>query len=188
MGMPATPESVTTLDEFFALPEQSGSGRQELLDGIFVVSPEASLRHQRAAFQLGQLLHPALADLSDLELFTSPGDIVLGPRTAVQPDVFVIPRPRSSSAHWRDVGLPVLVVEILSPWTATRDRVAKRALYQQAGIPEYWIVDLDARIIERWRPDDQRPEILVENFAWRVPGTEREIQVDLPSFFGRVLD
>jgi Uma2 family endonuclease len=188
MGMPATPESVTTLDEFFALPEQSGSGRQELLDGHLVVSPEASLRHQRAAFQLGQLLYPALVALPDLELFTSPGDIVLGPRTVVQPDVFVIPWPRSSSVHWRDVGLPVLVVEILSPRTATRDRVGKRALYQQAGIPEYWIVDLDAWIIERWRPDDQRPEILVENFAWRVPGTEREIQVDLPSFFGRVLD
>ena len=188
MGMPATPESVTTLDEFFALPEQSGSGRQELLDGRFLVSPEASLRHQRAAFQLGRLIFPALAGLTDLELFTSPGDIILSPRTVVQPDVFVIPRPRSSSVHWRGVGLPVLVVEILSPRTATRDRVAKRALYQQAGIPEYWIVDLDARLIERWRPDDQRPEILVENLAWRVPGAERDIQLDLLTFFGRVLD
>jgi Uma2 family endonuclease len=188
MGMPATPESVTTLDEFFALPEQSGSGRQELLDGIFVVSPEASLRHQRAAFQMGQLLHPALMNRADLELFTSPGDIVLGSRTVVQPDVFVIPRPKSSSISWRNVGLPVLVVEILSRRTAPRDRVAKRILYQHARIPEYWIVDLDARLIERWRPDDQRPEILVEHLAWRIPGAEQDIELDLPRFFERVLD
>jgi hypothetical protein len=38
----------------------------------------------------------------------------------------------------------------------------KRRLNQRAGISQYWIVDLDARIIERWHPEDDRPEILMD--------------------------
>src|SRR6266540_2748363 len=99
MGMPATPRDVTTLEEFFALPED-GVRRHELLDGTYVVSPEASLRHQRAAFALGRILLPALTDRPDLELFALPGDIVLDQRTVVEPDLFVIPRPGSAEVHW----------------------------------------------------------------------------------------
>jgi hypothetical protein len=33
-------------------------------------------------------------------------------------------------------------------------------------VPEYWVVDLDARLIERWRPDDARPEILTDRIEW----------------------
>jgi Uma2 family endonuclease len=187
MGMPAVPSSVTTLDEFFALPED-GTRRHELLDGAYVVSPEASLRHQRAALALGRLIQPALTERPDLELFSIPGDIVLGHTTVVEPDLFVIPRPASADVHWRDVGRPVLVAEILSPGTAARDRGVKRRIYQQAGIPEYWIVDLDSRLIERWRPDDDRPEILRESLTWTAPGSGSAFGIDLTAFIREVLE
>jgi Uma2 family endonuclease len=187
MGMPAVPSSVTTLDQFFALPEDNAR-RRELLDGTYVVSPEASLRHQRAAFALGRILLPSLADRPDLELFPIPGDIVLGPRTVVEPDLFVIPRPTSSDVQWRDVGRPVLVVEILSSSTAARDRGVKRRMYQQAAIPEYWIIDLDSRLVERWQPGDDRPEILRERLTWQPPGSKEPFEVDLLKFFSEVLD
>ncbi len=70
--------------------------------------------------------------------------------------------------HWREVARPILAVDILSPGTAGRDRGIKRHLYQQAGVPEYWIVDLDSRLVERWRPADERPEILSETVSWQV--------------------
>jgi Uma2 family endonuclease len=187
MGMPATPHDVTTLDEFFALPED-GVRRHELLDGTYVVSPEASLRHQRAAFALGRILLPGLTDRPDLELFALPGDIVLGQRTVVEPDLFVIPLPGSAEVHWREVGRPLLVIEILSSSTAARDRGVKRRIYQQAGIPEYWIVDLDARLVERWRPEDERPEIIRETLPWQPPGSSSALEVDLVDFFSGVLD
>lgn len=57
MGMAAVPPSVTTLDEFFALPEDN-SRRHELLDGVYVVSPNPNFRHQRASFALGRALLP----------------------------------------------------------------------------------------------------------------------------------
>lgn len=187
MGMPAIPHSVTTLDEFFALPEDN-SCRQELLEGVYVVSPNPTFRHQRAVMVLYHCLLPALDGHPDLLLFPVPGDIVLGPRTVVEPDMFVLPKPPNVHLHWREVPPPLVVIEILSPGTAIRDRGVKRRLYQEAGIPEYWIVDLDARLVERWRPGDERPEILSETLPWKVFEAAAPFELDLAAFFAEVLD
>jgi len=195
MGMPAVPPSVTTLDEFFALPEDS-SCRQELLDGVHVVSPNPTPLHQWAVMELYYRLKPALEGHSDLVLFPIPGDIVLGPRTVVVPDLFVVPRPPSVYVHWREVARPILAIEVLSPRSASRDRGIKRRLYQQAEVPEYWIVDLDARLVERWRPGDDRPEIpslrsgqaLSETLTWQPSESASPFELDLTAFFAEVLD
>jgi Uma2 family endonuclease len=122
------------------------------------------------------------------QLFSSPADVVLGPRTLVQPDLFVVQRqPGKPLRRWEDVGVPVLAVEILSPTTAPRDRGAKRRIYQRAGVGEYWIVDLDARLIERWRSQDTRPEILDERVVWKV-GEVPELEIDVGALFARVLE
>jgi Uma2 family endonuclease len=186
MGMPATPHGVTTLEEFFALPEDKVR-RHELLDGAYVVTPMPTYRHQRAVTLLYERLKPALAGRPDLVLFPVPGDIVLGPRSVVEPDLFVIPRPASPDIHWRDVSLPQLAVEVLSRGTAARDRGIKRHLYQNAGVPEYWIVDLDSRLVERWRPEDERPQILRDLLVWQPAGSDAGFEIDLGEFFGEVL-
>jgi len=82
--------------------------------------------------------------------------------------------------------VPVLAIEILSPATASRDRGAKRRLYSHAGVAEYWIVDLDARLIERWRPGDVRPEILDDRLVWQV-GDLPETTIEVPALFARAL-
>lgn len=73
----------------------------------------------------------------------------------------------SPPSDWPEVGIPRLIVELLSHSTARHDRITKRAVYQECGVPEYWIVDLDARLVERWRPGDERPEILDRALDWR---------------------
>jgi Uma2 family endonuclease len=169
MGMPALYPPVTTIEELLALPEDGL--RHELLDGVHVVTPAPQLLHQRAVVRLCFHLRDALAGRDDAEVFTSPADVVLGPRTLVQPDVFLVRRePGRKLARWADVGVPLLAIEILSPTTAPRDRGVKRRIYQRAGIGEYWIVDLDARLIERWRPEDSRPEVLDPELEWSLPG------------------
>jgi putative restriction endonuclease len=104
-----------------------------------------------------------------------------------QPDVFVVPR-----NEWRRVireGYParelLLAVEVLSPSNARDDRVRKRPGYQR-HVSEYWIVDLEARLIERWRPGDDRPEILTERLTWHPSGARVAMTVELPPFFARV--
>ncbi|MGH7515834.1 MAG: Uma2 family endonuclease [Gemmatimonadales bacterium] len=183
--MPATPQEVTTLEEFFALPEDRAR-RHELLDGTYVVTPSPSYRHQKAVMALYERLRAAVAARSDLTLLPLPGDIVLGPRSVVEPDLFLIPRPASSNVHWRDVTTPLLAVEVLSRGTAARDRGVKRQLYQKARVPEYWIVDLDSRLIERWRPEDERPEILRDKLVWQPPGSSEVAEIDLAKFFAEV--
>jgi Uma2 family endonuclease len=186
MGMAATPAQVTTLEEFFALPEDN-SHRHELLDGVYLVSQPPSYRHQVAVMELFRRLQPALADRPDLILFPVLGDIVLGPRSVVQPDLFIVPRPASAEVHWRDMAVPLLAIEVLSPGSAARDRGIKRQLYQHAAVPEYWIVDLDSRLVERWRPGDSRPEILREVLTWVVPGSHMPFELGLAEFFANLL-
>jgi Uma2 family endonuclease len=169
MVMPAAPPSVTTIAALLALPDDGL--RHELLDGVHVVTPAPALLHQRAVGRLWAHLLAAVAGRDDVEPFSSPADVVLGPRTLVQPDLFVVHRtPGQRLTRWADVGIPLLAVEVLSPGTAPRDRGAKRKIYQRAGVSEYWIVDLESRLIERWRPDDRRPEIADETLDWRLAG------------------
>ncbi len=47
-------------------------------------------------------------------------------------------------------GVPHMVVEILSPGTAVRDRTVKKKLYQRHGVGQYWVVDPDAGSVEVW--------------------------------------
>jgi Uma2 family endonuclease len=154
MSMPAL-RTVTTSEELLALPDDGQ--RHELLDGVHVVTPAPAYVHQDVLMRLTSVLLAAVAHHPHLKLLASPADIVLGPRTLVQPDLFVL---RIDPAHppksWREVGVPLLAIEVLSPSTAPGDRGAKRRIYQRAGVPEYWVVDSDAGLIERWTPGARR--------------------------------
>jgi Uma2 family endonuclease len=78
--------------------------------------------------------------------------------------------------------LPLLVVEILSPSTARHDRVKKRARYQRSGV-EAWIVDIEARLVERWLPSESRPEVLTERVTWSLPGAGEVLEFELDALF-----
>jgi Uma2 family endonuclease len=55
-------------------------------------------------------------------------------------------------------------------------------------VPEYWIVDPDGRLIERWSPDDHRPEILSAMISWQPDPRVPPLEIDLPRFFAEALD
>ena len=76
--------------------------------------------------------------------------------------------------------------EVLSPSTAKRDRGIKREFYQRVRVPEYWIVDLDARLIERWTPTDERPEILRGRLKWTDPVSGAELVLDVEKLSAEV--
>jgi Uma2 family endonuclease len=108
--------------------------------------------------------------------------------STAQPDIYVQPGPRRPAPdRWEDIDLPILVVEVLSPSTAWNDRQVKRRKFQRLGIPEYWIVDLDARLIERWKPADSRPEILTEVLEWLPVPEGQPLTIDLTTLFDGIL-
>jgi Uma2 family endonuclease len=55
-------------------------------------------------------------------------------------------------------------------------------------VPEYWLVDLDAGVVECWRPADERPEIVSEILVWHPEPTVPPLSIDLATLFAEVLD
>jgi Uma2 family endonuclease len=149
-----------------ALPDDGQ--RYEVLDGVLFVSPAPSLNHQDIVGKLYLLIEPYVREHGLGWTFLSPADIEFSPRRRVQPDLFVVPdagtgKPRT----WLEVRKLLLTIEVKSMSTARLDRVEKRQTYQSERVPEYWIVDPDSRIVDRWRPADVRPEVLEELVEWQ---------------------
>ncbi|MCU0650281.1 MAG: Uma2 family endonuclease, partial [Gemmatimonadaceae bacterium] len=67
------------------------------------------------------------------------------------------------------------------------DRVVKRQRYQRLGV-EYWIVDLEARVVERWLPGDARPEVLTDAVSWvSSAAADAPCVIELARLFAEVL-
>jgi Uma2 family endonuclease len=77
---------------------------------------------------------------------------------------------------------------VLSPSTARVVRTRKRDILKDERVPEYWIVDGDGRVVERWTPDDKRPEILSTSIDWQPVAHVSALVIDLPRFFAEALD
>jgi Uma2 family endonuclease len=162
--------------------------RYELVDGELLVTPAPRLVHQEAVAVLLLLLRVYLETERAGHALTSPSDVELEPEFLSQPDIFVMPLDEWRRVHLeRIVRKLVLAVEVLSASSAGHDRVRKRPAYQP-NVPEYWIVDLDARLFERWRPSDERPEILTQSLEWLPGNAEVPMRIDLPAYFAKVLD
>ena len=146
--------------------------RHEAIEGELYVTPAPSFRHQRISQRLEQAL---------LELLEKPGhgivvDAPIGvefPSTGegVQPDIVFISTARRAIITEPDIqGAPDLVIEILSPTTAHRDRGIKRKLYERQGVGQYWIVDPKAEAVEVWTfASGAAREPSVERFRGNVP-------------------
>ncbi len=162
--------------------------RYELVDGELLVTPSPNLHHQRAVKLLLVSLQEYLAANPIAEVLFSPFDVEVEPESVTQPDLFVLPL--SESRRLADgAALParelLVAIEVLSPSSARHDRVRKRPLYQR-HVPEYWIADVDAQLIERWRPNEERPEIIAGVLEWSPVGSAAPFRLDLPTFFASV--
>lgn len=174
---------VWTREDVLALPEDGK--RYELVDGELLVSPSPTWTHQFAVDALHTRLRAYVRAHRIGWCLFSPSDLDLNSRQLVQPDLFVVPPTDLGTRPdgWGECGIPLLVVEVLSPFTARYDRITMRSRYQRSGIAEYWIVDMDARVFERWRPEDTRPEIVDDRIAWSPSGATAPLVIELAEYF-----
>ena len=181
MGMPQTTE-LWTVERVLALPDDGF--RHEVVDGEHLVTPAPRAPHQVALSELEALLRPYVKEHALGRVWRSPADLVFDLHTLMQPDLFVTTK--RNVRTWTEA-LPLrLAVEVLSPSSARADRIVKRRRLQRAGVPEYWIVDLDARLVERWRPSDKRPEVLEGRLLWQPEGAPVPLLLDLEALFREV--
>ena len=128
--------------------ETSDDERYELLNGELILSPSPKEIHQYISSILHIMIGTFVRERSLGKVYFSPFDVVLSDTNVVQPDILFISNERADIVTPDNVqGAPDLVVEILSPATAERDRTVKLDLYALHGVKEYWIVDPDARTI-----------------------------------------
>jgi Uma2 family endonuclease len=135
-----------TYQDYLLLPE---GDRRELIHGDFYMAPSPSFRHQSISANLGMILRDYVRR-NDLGIVLwAPMDVVFTDKDVVQPDILYISNERRDIITEANIsGAPDLVIEILSPGTADRDRQLKLRLYARHGVREYWIVDPDERSVQ----------------------------------------
>ena len=147
-----------TYDDYLNTPDDT---RYELLDGELVALSSPEEFHQSVSIQLGAKLFLFTSEHSLGRIYHAPFDVVLSNIDVVQPDLIFVSNERAdiiTPANIQDA--PDLVVEILSPSTATRDKTFKRSLYAKHGITEYWMVDQTEKTITVLRLGEHGFEVI----------------------------
>lgn len=171
-----------TADMVRALPDDGN--RYETVHGELLVTPSPRAWHQEVLFRLAHALQCYLDEQPGVaHIFLSPADISWGPDILVQPDVFVVPVEQASTLDWTQVKTLLLAIEVLSPSSVRYDRFTKRRLYQEVGVPIYWVVDGDSASVEIWTPDSQFPTVERERLTWNPQGSSAPFELDLPTLF-----
>ncbi len=127
----------------------SDDTRYELIHGeLILMAPSPREAHQRVSVDLIWFLQRFVRARGLGRVYSAPFDVVLSDTDVVQPDLMFISNERAHIITQDNIrGAPDLVIEILSPSTAARDRTVKRNLYAKHAAKEYWQVDTDAKTI-----------------------------------------
>lgn len=141
------PGSRFTYKDYRLLPDDR---RYEIIEGELLVTPAPSARHQmiltRLLVRVGAFVEQSRLGL----LLAAPTDVILAEDIVIQPDLLYVAENRKGIVNPEGGihGTPDLVVEILSPSTAERDRQVKRKLYAKYGVREYWMIDPPSKTAE----------------------------------------
>lgn len=135
-----------TAEDYCALPDNGP--RYQLVQGELIMAPAPNRFHQDISLSLTLLLgkHTKLHRLG--KLYVAPIDVYLDEHNVFQPDLVYIANDRAEILTDRGIdGSPTLIIEILSPSTATLDQTRKRQVYRSTGVPEMWIIDPDEKTL-----------------------------------------
>ena len=126
------------LEDVLTLP--GDAPRVELRDGVMLVVPSPSARHQILGNLLWMWLHQHAPE--ELLPLTAVG-VAMGLQDSLEPDVLLLRQPVETRNHFFLPAQVALAVEVVSPGTKRRDRLEKPAEYAAAGIPHFWRIEQD---------------------------------------------
>ena len=132
--------------DYLLLPE---CRRHEIIDGVLSPVPSPGTAHQRISLKLSAALLKHVQERNLGSVLEAPCDVVLSYENVLQPDILFVRKERAGIIREMNVlGVPDLVVEILSNGSRGKDVRVKRRAYAGFCVPEYWIVDPEAASIE----------------------------------------
>ncbi len=137
-----------TYNEYVLFPEDGNT--HEIIDGRHYMNAAPIPRHQAVSRHIQFQLYQQI-ELTQLgQVIDAPIDLQLSEFDVVQPDLVIVLAGNRIITQTRIHGVPDLVIEILSPSNRRHDTELKKQLYEQFGVPEYWIVDPDECVVSRY--------------------------------------
>ena len=173
-------------EEFMVIAEKS-EHRLEYLNGEIYQMASPAVSHQKAVGNIYFLFKLALKG-NNCDVFVSPFDVHFWKKDiknpdVLQPDVFIACDTEDNiNDKDRYMGIPSLVVEVLSPSTRSRDILYKMNTYMTSGVKEYWVVDpTDKKVIVyvyenyEMKHMDSYKAGLINSFAFDVEITVEDV-------------
>lgn len=170
--------------DYFALPD---TGIVELVDGRIEVIEMPSILHQALVMLLQRRINATIEPQQLGFLFTAPTRLMVADRTYREPDLLYVSqanRRRHTDQYFEAADL---VIEVVSPDRPERDWNEKRRDYAQAGVPEYWIVDIRDESVSVLGLRDRSYEQISRSVAAGVArsGVIPGLQIDVADLFKR---
>ena len=140
-----------TVDDFLRLDDTGvfGTRRTELLDGDIIIMNAEYRPHARIAGELGYRIRQVLEEIGS-DLYAMTASVALTDHDMPLPDIVLTREPEGEGPI--PLASVALIVEVSSS-TLQRDLGDKLAIYARAGVPEYWVVDVNASVIHQmWLP------------------------------------
>ena len=168
-----------TLDELHSLPDDGN--KYELIHGELFLTPAPTNDHETVLARLTDTLGPYVR-ANGLGRVYHPRAVVRLENSEVEPDLMVRREAPGIGKQWENAPLPILIVEVFSPFTRRRDQTYKRDFYMNARIAEYWMVDIESRTVTIVRPNEQ-DQIVDSELAWRPSGPSGALVIQLTDIF-----
>jgi len=167
-----------TLDEVHSLPDDGN--KYELIRGQLFVTPAPTPDHELIAARLDRILNRYVEAQGLGDVFR-PRAVLRHAGSEAEPDIMVRREPKRGTP-WELWPIPILVVEIISPYTRRRDLTDKRSFYLDAGVAEYWIVDPEQESIRSFTVS--REDIAArDELQWHPLGATEPLLFRVPELF-----
>jgi Uma2 family endonuclease len=136
----------TMMEVYEMLPEGTLA---ELIDNQIYMSPAPNTNHFVTAKKISKIFDKLIEDTGKGFVFYAPYDVYLDEtQNAVHPDIFIVLSSNEGKieAQGNFIGVPDLILEVLSMGNRSHDMVKKKDLYEKFGVKEYWIVDPETKL------------------------------------------
>jgi Uma2 family endonuclease len=171
-------------EDLLDLPDDGN--RYELLDGDLIMTPPPSVRHQLVLGHLNRMLDAHVRTEGLGTVLFAPLAVRLDETTIAEPDLIYVASDRVRIIGDQAInGAPNLLVEVLSPSTAKRDRTVKAQLYARLGVEHYWLIDPDAERVETFElaDDSYRSVAVLDGASALDPPLFPGLRIDLSSLW-----
>ncbi len=184
--MTSIAERKITVTEFLDMDFEEGY-IYELINGVIMRRTSPNLDHQDVSMALSAILRTFVKTHNLGKVYAAPTDVYLTEFDLVVPDLVFVLKANSSILYEKRciVGVPDLIIEILSKGTQKTDKNDKMKLYKKHGVKEYWMINPRSQSVEiyEWQNGDYELVFSAEETGEITSTVLENFTIDIAQFF-----